>query len=288
MKKTKIDYIADSTILVILTTLALLCLYPMIYVFAASFSEPIAILNHRGVLLWPEGFSLEGYKAILRNQGLWVGYGNTIFYVVFGTLINMVFTILGAYVLSRKGYRWKKTITMFIVFTMYFSGGIIPNFLVVKSLTMLNTRWALLIPNAIATWNLLVLRTGFATVPDALYEAPRIDGANELQILLRIMLPVVKANIAVIFLFYAVGHWNSWFNAMIYLPMARNLYPLQLYLREILISSSDISSGDATVSFLSESIKYCSIVVATVPILCLYPFLQRYFVSGVMLGSVKG
>ena len=175
-----------------------------------------------------------------------------------------------------------------IVFTMYFSGGIIPNFLLIRNLGMLNTRWAIIIPGAIGTWNMLVLRTAFRAVPSALIDAARIDGANDVTILTRIMIPVSKATIAVILLFYAVGHWNSWFNAMIYLPRGRALYPLQLFLREILITSSvEVSGGDSAIDFLGELVKYSTTIVSTVPILCLYPFLQRYFVKGVMMGSIK-
>jgi putative aldouronate transport system permease protein len=196
-------------------------------------------------------------------------------------------TTIGAYVLSRDGFALKKFFTMFIVFTMYFTGGIIPNFLLVRSLGLLNTRWALIIPNAIGTWNLLVMRTAFKNVPASLVEAASIDGANDLVILWKVMVPVSKATMSVIFLFYAVGHWNSWFSAMVYLPMARNLYPLQLFLREILVTSSEISSGDTTIDYIGELVKYASIIVSTLPILCLYPFVQKYFVTGVMLGSVK-
>ena len=257
------------------------------HVLAASFSDPMQLMNHRGLLFKPTGFSLDGYEAVMQNKGLWTGYGNTIFYVLAGTFVNMVFTIVAAYVLSRKGWRLKKQITFFIVFTMYFTGGIIPNFLLVKGLGILNSRLALILPNAIATWNLLVLRTGFASVPESLIEAPKIDGANEWQIMWKVVVPVSKASIAVILLFYAVGHWNSWFNAMVYLPSARDLYPLQLYLREILISNADVAAGDNTINYIGELVKYCAIIVSTVPILCIYPFVQKYFVQGVMMGSIK-
>ena len=287
MKKTRTDYVINFLIGVFLTIICLLFLYPIVHVLAASFSDPMQLMNHRGLLFKPTGFSLDGYKAVMQNKGLWTGYGNTIFYVLAGTFVNMVFTIIAAYVLSRKGWRLKKQITFFIVFTMYFTGGIIPNFLLVKGLGILNSRLALILPNAIATWNLLVLRTGFASVPESLIEAPKIDGANEWQIMWKVVVPVSKASIAVILLFYAVGHWNSWFNAMVYLPSARELYPLQLYLREILISNADVAAGDNTINYIGELVKYCAIIVSTVPILCIYPFVQKYFVQGVMMGSIK-
>ncbi|MCL2833088.1 MAG: carbohydrate ABC transporter permease [Treponema sp.] len=291
MKQKKLaagSLIFDSVNVVIITAIGLVCLYPMYHVLMASFSEPIRIMNHSGPLFWPLGFSLSGYKVVLNNPNVINGYKNTIFYVIAGSSINMIMTTLGAYVLAQKEFLPKKIVMFIIVFTMYFSGGIIPNFLLIRNLGMLNTRWAIIIPGAIGTWNMLVMRTAFRTVPAALTDAARIDGANDLTILVRIMVPVSKATMAVILLFYAVNHWNSWFNAMIYLPRGRNLYPLQLFLREILITSSvEVTGGDSSVDFLGELVKYSTTIVTTVPILCLYPFLQRYFVKGVMMGSVK-
>lgn len=287
IKKSRGDIIYDSINIIFILLISIICLYPMIHVLAASFSDPVKLMNHQGSILKPLGFSLDGYKAVLQNDGIWVGYGNTLFYTIVGTLVNLVMTTVGAYVLASKGFVFRKFVMVFIVFTMYFTGGIIPNFLLMKGLGLLNTRWALILPNAIGTWNLLVMRTAFKSVPESLVEAANIDGANDLIILWKIIIPVSKATIAVQFLFYAVGHWNAWFNAMIYLPMARDLFPLQLFLREILISSSEISSGETTINYIGELVKYASIVVSTVPILCLYPFVQKYFVKGVMMGSVK-
>lgn len=287
IRRNKKDLAFDLVNGMLIILISAVCLYPMIHVLAGSFSDPFRIMTHQGALLKPLGFSLKGYQAILKNRGLWVGYRNTIFYVLSGTVVNMFMTTIGAYALSRNGFLLKRFVSMFIVFTMYFTGGIIPNFLLVKQLGMLNSVWALLIPNAIGTWNLLVMRTAFKSVPDGLVEAARIDGANDFVILWKVVLPVSKATMMVILLFYAVGHWNSWFNAMVYLPMARELYPLQLYLREILISNSEISAGDTAIDYLGELVKYSSIVVSTVPILCIYPWVQKYFVTGVMMGSVK-
>ena len=208
-----------------------------------------------------------------------------------GTLLNMVLTILGAYVLSRKKMLFKKPLTLLIVFTMYMDFGLIPAFLNIKALGLYDSRWAILLPVAINTYNLIVLRTAFASVPPALEESAMIDGANDFTILWRIVLPVSKATLAVVVLFYAVEHWNSWFSSSIYLR-GREKYPLQLFLREILISSSaSTAAGEASsvdgVMYLEELIKYCTIIISTLPILCVYPFAQKYFVSGVMLGSVK-
>lgn len=281
------ELVFDGINFTIITLITLICLYPMLYVLFASFSDPILLMNNQGPLLRPLGFSLEGYNVVLKNVNTWIGYKNTIFYVIVGTAINMAMTTLGAYALSRKNFMLRKFFTIFIVFTMYFSGGVIPNFLLVKNLGLLDTRWAVIIPVAVNTWNMLVLRTAFVSIPESLEEAARIDGANDFTLLFRIIVPVSKATMAVILLFYAVGHWNSWFNAMIYLPRSRDLFPMQLFLREILITSTSVSSDENQVNYLGELVKYTTIVVATLPILCLYPFLQKYFVKGVMMGSVK-
>lgn len=277
----------DIIIYAIVTLLTIICFYPMVYIVAASFSDPIQLMNNRGPLLFPLGFSLGGYEMVLRNPNTWQGYQNTLFYVLIGTGINIIMTIMGAYALSRPNFFGKKFITFFIVFTMYFNGGLIPNFMLIRNLKMLNTVWALIIPGAIGTWNMLILRTSFKSIPASLEEAAIIDGANDFQVILHVLFPASQATLAVILLFYAVGHWNAWFNAMIYLPRARSLYPLQMFLREILIASNTIEET-TEVDFSSELVKYCTIIVSTLPILCLYPFLQRYFVKGVMLGSVKG
>lgn len=291
-KKTLGEKVFDTINYSLLFVFGLICVYPMLYVIFASFSDPILLMNHDGGLIKPLGFSLEGYKVVFNNPNIISGYGNTIFYVVVGTTVNLFLTSMGAYVLSRKNLLWKKPLMLMIVFTMYFGGGLIPNYMLVRALGLYNTRWALIIPGAIGTWNLVVMRTAFSAIPDSLEESARIDGANDFVILFRIILPVVKATIAVMMLFYAVGHWNAWFGAMIYLRN-RSLYPLQLFLREILIYSSSggntaaEASYDDTRAFIELLIKYCTIVVSTVPILFIYPFAQKYFVKGAMLGSLK-
>ncbi len=287
MKRSVPDLIFDIVNYLLVGLITVICLYPMIYVIAASFSDPVLLMSNKSPLIAPLGFSIDGYRIVLNNVNTWIGYGNTIFYVVAGTAINMFMTTLGAYALSRKNFMLRKFFTIMIVFTMYFSGGIIPNFLLVKNLGLLDTRWAVIIPTAIGTWNLLIMRTAFASIPDSLEEAAKIDGANHFTLLFKILVPVSKATMAVILLFYAVGHWNSWFNAMIYLPTSRNLYPMQLFLREILVTSSEVTSGDNEINYMGELVKYSTIIVSTLPILCLYPFLQKYFVKGVMMGSVK-
>jgi len=267
-------------------------LYPLLYIVFASFSDPALLAQHRGLLAGPLGFSTAAYTLVFENPNILTGYRNTIFYVVSGTAISIILTTLGAYVLSRRGVLWKEPIMFLIVFTMFFSGGLIPTFLLVgRSLGWINSPLALIIPSAIQTYNLIIMRTAFQEVPYELTEAARIDGANDFQILLRIYLPLVQPVLAVMILFYSVSNWNSYFPALIYLR-DRELYPLQLILREILIQNSTsnmtttAASGD--VQMISETIKYATIIVATVPILLIYPFLQRYFVKGVLIGSIKG
>jgi putative aldouronate transport system permease protein len=286
------DLIFDIFNVILLATLSLFFVYPLIYVIFASFSNPAEFVRHSGLLLRPLGFSLKGYSMVLKTPHILTGYLNTAFYVIAGVTINMIMSCLGAYVLSRRQLYIRKVMTMGIVFTMYFSGGLIPFFLVVRGLGLYNSRLALLLPAAISTWNLIIIRTSFSQIPVSLEEAARIDGANDFIILLRIIIPVAKATIAVMILFYAVQHWNAWFNAMIFLR-ERNKYPLQLFLREILLygSVNDINtlvSGDEMMDTLTINlIKYCTIVISTVPVLCIYPFLQKYFTKGVMIGSVK-
>lgn len=281
------DRIFIGTVYTITGLMALMCLYPMLHVLFASISDPIRLMQHTGVILKPLGFSLEGYKIVLKNPNIPVSYLNTIIYVAVGTSINILMTTLGAYALSRKGYMFKKTITLLIVFTMYFNGGLIPNFLLVKALGMYNTIWALVVPGAISTWNLIVMKTCFQAIPVSLEESARLDGANDFVILLKVFLPLSKATMAVMLLFYAVTQWSSWFNAMIYLS-DRKKFPLQLIMREILIANSTSGNTmDSDVMFLEEVVKYATIIVSTVPVLCIYPFVQKYFMTGVMMGSVK-
>ena len=277
--------------LFVLALLTVIFFYPLWHCLMASFSDPTSLIGYKGLISLPMGFSLDGYKTVLQNKNILTGYMNTLFYLVAGTAINMVLTILGAYVLSRRRMMLKGPLTLLIVFTMYMDFGLIPAFLNVRDLGLYDSRWAILLPVAINTYNLIVMRTAFVSVPAALEESAMIDGANDFTILFKIILPLSKATLAVVVLFYVVEHWNSWFSASIYLR-DRDRFPLQLFLREILISSSSsTAAGEASsvdgVMYLEELIKYCSIVISTLPILCVYPFVQKYFISGVMLGSVK-
>ena len=277
---------------VFLALLGIVTLYPMLYVIFASFSLPNEFLKMNFVILWkPLGFQTEAYKLVFKNQNIILGFRNTAFYVVVGTLLSMVMSVLTSFLLARKGYMLKKFFTLMILFTMYFSGGLIPTYLIVKDLGMLDTVWAIIVPSALSTYNCIVLRTAFDALPASLEESARLDGANDLRILFQIYLPLCIPTMAVIGLFYAVGRWNAWFNAVIYLR-SRNLYPLQLVLRELLITSNADYMAEMGNSIemtaISELVKYATIVVATVPILILYPFLQKYFVKGMMIGAVKG
>jgi len=267
----------------------ILMLYPMFYVMVASFSSASRLMAHTGLLFHPLNFSTAAYRNVLTNSMIPSGYRNTLFIVTVGTLINVTLTSFGAYYLSRKGQTATKIVSLYILFTMFFSGGMIPIYLNVDSLGLTNKLWAVIIPTAINTFYLFIMRTAFAGVPESMEESAKLDGANHFTILMRIYMPLSKAVLAVMVLYYGVDHWNSWFNAMLYLRN-RSLYPLQLILREILIANDTQFLVNLAVDaeMIAETIKYAVIVVVTIPILAIYPFLQKYFVKGVMIGAIKG
>jgi putative aldouronate transport system permease protein len=278
----------------ILVLLSIIMLYPFLYVLTASLSSNASVLAGR-VGIIPDDFNLEAYKAVFHYSLVWTSYRNTIFYTVLGTAINLLMTILGAYPLSRKDFYGRGLFTFFIAVTMFFGGGLIPTFLTVKGFGLYNTFWALLLPGAISTTSMIIMRTFFQNVPNALEEAAIIDGASDFQILVRVILPLSLPSITTIGMFYAVGHWNSWFSAMIYLR-DREKYPLQLILRQIvlqnqvneLLSQEYGTTIEEANSLISETVKYAVIMVAVIPILCVYPFIQKHFVKGVMIGALKG
>lgn len=274
----------------LMVILCFITMYPFLYVLFASLSDPASVAKHRGLLLIPLGFTLDAYKAVLDNPMISTGYRNTIFYVVAGTALNLFMTAMGAYALSRRNVYFKDFFMFAIVFTMVFHGGLIPTYLVVGNLGLLNTPWALIVPGAISTFNLIIMRTAFQQVPISLEESARMDGANDFTILFRVIIPLSMPVIAVMILWYTVGHWNSYFSALIYLR-DRELYPLQLILREILVNNNTDSmmTGASTLDKIDvgETIKYATIIVSSLPILILYPFLQKYFVKGVMIGAIK-
>jgi putative aldouronate transport system permease protein len=281
-----IFYIIDYFIIALVV---IVTLYPFVFIFSASISDSAA-LGRGEVWIFPKGFNLDAYKIVLDDKQVWTSYGNTIWYVVVGTAINMILTTLTAYPLSRKNFSGRNKIMMFVAFTMFFSGGLVPSYLLVKELGLMNTRWAIVVPAGISTWNLIIMRTFFESIPQSLHEAATIDGCSEIGIMTRIFLPLSLPVIAVMVLFYAVGHWNSYFSALVYLN-DQNLYPLQMHLRKILIQFNQnemleqLTQGRDVVG---QSVRYATIIVSTVPILLIYPFLQKYFVKGVMLGAVKG
>jgi putative aldouronate transport system permease protein len=262
----------------------------MLHVVFASFSDNLLLMRHTGVLLWPRGFSTAAYVKVINNPNIIMGYRNTLFILFFGVAMSLIMTSLGAYFLSRKNVYFKMPIMLLFTFTMFFGGGLIPFYLNLRNLGLLNTRWGLIIPFCLSTYNMIIMRTSFMTIPDSLTEAAIIDGAGHIQILFRVILPLSKAVIAVMILYYGIGIWNSWFWATAILR-DRNLYPLQVILREILIQNSAVAASAAfdgvDASEVAETIKFATIVVATVPVLLVYPFLQKYFAKGVLLGSIK-
>lgn len=274
-----------------LTVITLCTLYPLIYVLFASLSDPTRYMQHSGILWKPLDITFNAYRLVFDNPMIIQGYLNTFLIVSGGLVLNITLTAFGAYALSRKGLRYRKQLMLFIVFTMFFSGGLIPLYFTVKGLELTNTLWSLIIPQAISAFNLIIMRTAFEAVPDSLEESAKIDGANEFVILFRIMMPLCMPVIAVMLLYYGVSHWNSWFQAMIYLQ-DRSLYPLQLVLRELLLlnDASSMASGASggEVAVIGETLKHATIIVATVPILLVYPFLQKYFVKGALIGAIKG
>lgn len=288
VKKSRGERIFNVCNIIFLTFFMIVCIYPFWYVVCASFSNSSLLMGHQGAIMLPVGWSTAAYQRVFHTASVWRGYANTIIYVGFGTLINIIMTLLAAYFLSRKDLPGKTVLTILIMFTMYFSGGMVPGYLNIKQLGLYDTRWALLLSGALSTYNLIIMRTAISSIDASLEESAMLDGAGHLTILFKILVPLTKATIAVLVLYYGVAHWNSWFSAMIYLE-DKSKQPLQLVLRQILILSdlTDAGIGD-DVEQLAETIKYATIIVSTAPILALYPFLQKYFTKGVMVGAVKG
>lgn len=292
MKKIKKIKVFDVFNVLLMCTLILITFYPMYHVAVASFSDPVLLKSHTGPLLKILGNpTLEGYRKTLSNRSLLIGFKNTMFYVIVGTTLQVSMTSLGAYVLTRKNFMPRKIVMKMIVITMFFSGGLIPLFFVIRDTHIYNTIWVSSIPYAISAYNLIIMKSFFESIPDSLEEAAVIDGANDFTVFLRIIIPLSKPVIAVMILYYGVSQWNSWYPAAMF-TRDRTLYPLQMILREILIENK-VSAADSMImevedSLTSELVQYCTILVSTVPILVIYPFLQKYFEKGVMIGSVKG
>ncbi len=292
MKKSLNDRLFDIVIIAISIVIMILVAYPLYYVIIASFSKPEAVLSGKLTFL-PVGFNLKSYQMVFQEPKIWRGYRNTILYTALGTVINLFLTTLCAFPLSRKDMPFRTALTFLVSFTMLFGGGMIPVYLVVKKIGITDTIWAMVIPNALNTYNMLVMKNYFqSSIPGELQEAASIDGCNHFQTLTRVVLPLSRPILAVITLFYAVQHWNAFFNAIIYLRNEK-LYPLQIVLREILLQNSlEAVGGDMTGMYekvmQGETMKYALIIVACVPILIFYPFVQKYFTKGIMVGAVKG
>lgn len=290
-KRKSEDRVFDAVINTLSGVILVIVLYPLVFIISASISDPALVLNGE-VLLLPKQITFEAYRNVFADNQIWNGYGNSIMYTVVGTLINLVMTTLAAYPLSRPDLPGRGGFMFLITLTMFFGGGLIPSYLLVKNLGMVDTMWALIVPGAIATYNLIVMRTYFqSSIPWEIQEAALIDGASNRKLLTSVILPLSKPILAVMVLFYAVGHWNSYFNALIYIRN-KDMYPLQLVLREVLMVSQadavDSSVGLEKKILLAESIKYVVIIVSSLPVLVMYPFVQKHFVKGVMIGSLKG
>ena len=301
MKRNKIavkilhsDRIFDAVNILLMCILLLIFVWPLWFVLIASVSDPSQVWLGNVVLL-PKKFTMIAYKAVLDYGAIWIGYRNTIFYTVVGTILNLVMTICAAYPLSRKEFMPRNVLMFLFMLTMYFSGGLIPTYLVVGKLHLLNTPWAMMIPGAVSIYNIIITKTYFVnSIPKSMQEAAELDGANSFQFMMRIVLPLSKPILAVIALYYAVGHWNDFFTALIYIN-EKNLMPLQSFLRDLLMTNkmslSNMQGLDAAASEaklqLAQTLKYSAIIVSTVPVLCIYPFIQKYFVKGVMIGSIK-
>jgi len=288
------DSIFDTINTVLLLLILIVVVYPLVIIVSCSFSDPTAIAQGK-VVFFPIGFNIDSYKRVFQDARVLNGFKNTILYTVVGTAINLALTIAGAYPLSRKDFLGKNVITAIFVFTMFFNGGIIPTYLVVKQLRLINNFWVMILPTAVSVWNLIIMRTFFKnSIPEELYEAAGIDGCSHFKMLFRIVLPLSAPIIAVMVLFYGVAHWNAFFNALMYIT-DRQKYPLQMILRAILLESFQTESMINTTQIdqsqhllIAEALKYALIIVASVPVLILYPFLQKYFVKGVMIGAIKG
>jgi len=298
IKDTRADKIFLIFVYVFLAISLLIVLYPLIYIISASISNP-HLVNSGEMWLLPKGITFEGYRTLLGNSSIWLGYLNTIYYTVLGTSINLLVTLPCAYALSREDFYGRRAFTNFMLVTMFLSGGLIPSYLLIRSLGMLNTVWALVIPGAVSVYNVVVTRTFFqSTIPREMEEAAIVDGCSDFRLFMQIVLPLSTPIIAVMALFYGVGHWNSFFNALIYLS-DRSMYPLQMILREILIlqdmssnTVNNVTSEMANMLYskqqLAQVIKYGVMIVSSLPVIIVYPFLQKYFVKGMMVGSIKG
>ena len=288
MRESRGEKILGAVNYILLTLIAVLCVYPLIYILSASFSSSSEVLSGNVILL-PKGLTMESYRRVLSNSSIWISYANTIFYTVAGVAVSMVLTTLGAYALSKKRLMGRRFFGFFISLTLWFQAGTIPTYLNIVNLNMLDTRWAILIPFALSTFNVIVLRTYFEGIPDALEEAARMDGAGDPYILFKIYLPLAMPSLATIALFYAVSRWNGYFWAMVLLQTDSKV-PLQVVLKKMIVEISAVSDSkvDMTQKISQETFIYATIVISILPMLIFYPFIQKYFIKGMTVGAVKG
>ena len=291
LRPTPGDMIFDILNGVFLVLLCLITLYPMYYVLSASFSNNIALLTTPGFLPWPRGFNVGAFRLAFRHPLLLSGYKNILTVLAVALPINIIMSLFGGYFMASRGMLLKKPIIALIMFTMFFSGGMVPTYLNIRSLGLADSLWSIILPGAMSIYNTIICRTAIEAVPESLHESAYIDGANDFVIVFRIIFPLIMPTIAVLLLYYGVAHWNSWFPASLYIQNRTKL-PIQNILRAVLIANSEILNAAAAendrIDQFAETIKYAAIVITTVPVLCIYPFLQRYFVKGVMIGAVKG
>lgn len=290
-KKIKlISWIPDILMAIVLLAVGVIMVYPLLYEVFVSLSDSLQFVKQRGIMVRPAGFSWKAYEIVLGSQEIWSGFKNTLLIEIVGLLFNLTLTSLGAYFLTRKNVLWKKAINIMIIITMYFSGGLVPTYLAIRSYGLYNSIWALILPSALNTYNLILLRSYFSTIPDSLAESVTMDGGGHMTILTRIYIPLAKPGMMVMLLYYAVSHWNSWFSASVYLRDA-NKAPLQLVLRRMFEEGSTtllrLVQNYNNFDSLQETVKAAMMVVSTLPILCLYPFLQKHFEGGIMIGSLK-
>ena len=289
------DYLFECVNLLLLTLLTICCLYPCLYVLWASLSEPVQLYTGSKILLWPRGFNTGAFMLVFKNPNIWMGYRNTLLYVVAGTALGMLLCILGAFVLSRSRFPGQSFFMTVLIITMFFGGGLIPTYVVMQSYGLLNTVWSQILLGSMSTYNLILVMSYFRSIPESLEDSAHLDGASDWVTLWKIYVPLSVPSLAVVALYFIVAKWNNWMTSAIYLTK-RSLFSLQLILKEILISGNteaagmenSVSGGAADYQAYSEAVKYATIVVSTLPVLCVYPFLQKYFMKGIMLGAIKG
>ena len=289
IKKTKEDWVVDVVVTLVVTVFTLVCFYPLWYVLVASVSTGTHVIKNPGLLLWPDGFHLDSYVLALSHPLLVSGLWNSVKILLMALPINIVLTLMCGYFMASSNMKLKKPIVAMLLVTMYFSGGMIPSYLNIRDLGLYNSHWSLILPGALSVYNAIICKTAIEGVPASLSESAYLDGANDFQVLFQIIMPLIKPTLAVLILYYGVGHWNSWFAASIYLEDS-SLLPMQNILQSVLQEASGLANDEAGETFdsFAEAVKYSAIVITTLPILCVYPFLQKHFTKGVMIGAVKG